>query len=89
MKKDRTLILTRPMYVSKCDPDKDTRERVFRYSSAMEKNKLFVRGLPFTSTENDLKELFSKYGTLKDVRLVTYRNGHSKGLAYVEYADEV
>lgn len=25
---------------------------------------------------------------MKEVRLVTYRNGHSKGLAYVEYQDE-
>lgn len=25
---------------------------------------------------------------MKEVRLVTYRNGHSKGLAYVEYHDE-
>ncbi|KAL0271899.1 UNVERIFIED_CONTAM: hypothetical protein PYX00_005061 [Menopon gallinae] len=88
LRKDRTLINTRPMYVSKCDPDKDTRERVFRYSSTMEKNKLFVRGLPFTTTENDLKQLFGKFGIIRDVRLVTYRNGHSKGLAYVDYEDE-
>lgn len=25
---------------------------------------------------------------MKELRLVTYRNGHSKGLAYVEYYDE-
>lgn len=25
---------------------------------------------------------------MKDVRLVTYRNGHSKGLAYIDFADE-
>jgi RNA recognition motif-containing protein len=25
---------------------------------------------------------------LKDVRIVTYRNGHSKGLAYVDFEDE-
>ena len=32
--------------------------------------------------------MFEAYGALKDVRLVTYRNGHSKGLAYVEFVDE-
>lgn len=26
---------------------------------------------------------------MKEIRLVTYRNGHSKGLAYVEYYNEV
>ncbi|WAR03245.1 SART3-like protein [Mya arenaria] len=29
-----------------------------------------------------------KYGELKGVRLVTYRSGASKGLAYIEYVDE-
>lgn len=32
--------------------------------------------------------MFEIHGALKDVRLVTYRNGHSKGLAYVEFMDE-
>lgn len=77
------------MFVSKCDPDKETRSSGFKYSSGMEKNKLFIRSLPFTTTVEDLKNLFLKFGTLKDVRLVTYRNGHSKGLAYVEFEDEV
>jgi len=30
-----------------------------------------------------------QHGEVKDVRIVTYRNGMSKGLAYIEYADEV
>ncbi|KAL3243779.1 hypothetical protein MRX96_019729 [Rhipicephalus microplus] len=54
----------------------------------MEKNKLFVKNIPFSVTEKELEELFGKYGELKGVRLVTYRNGHSKGIAYVEYANE-
>lgn len=35
------------------------------------------------------KNCFSQHGKLKDVRLVTYRNGSSKGLAYIEYENEV
>lgn len=35
-----------------------------------------------------MEEIFQVHGDLKEVRLVTYRNGHSKGLAYVEYHDE-
>lgn len=77
------------MFVSKCDPDKTTRGSGFKYSSRLEKNKLFVKGLPFSIKESDLKELFGKFGDLKDVRLVTFRNGHSKGIAYVEFEDEV
>ena len=30
-----------------------------------------------------------QHGKLKDVRLVTYRSGASKGLAYVEFENEV
>lgn len=40
-------------------------------------------------TKEELEEIFKVHGDLKEVRLVTYRNGHSKGLAYVEYHDEV
>lgn len=39
-------------------------------------------------TKDELEEIFKVHGALKEVRLVTYRNGHSKGLAYVEFQDE-
>ncbi|XP_065333325.1 squamous cell carcinoma antigen recognized by T-cells 3 [Cloeon dipterum] len=88
LKKDRTPVANRPMFVSKCDPDKNTRTKQFHYSQGMEKNKLFVKGLPFSYTKEQLEKMFGEYGVLKDVRLVTYRNGHSKGLAYVDFEDE-
>ncbi|KAG8040203.1 hypothetical protein G9C98_000773, partial [Cotesia typhae] len=72
LKLDRTPVKGRPMFISRCDPDKTTRGTAFKYQCALEKNKLFVKA----------------YGSLKEVRLVTYRNGHSKGLAYVDYKDE-
>jgi RNA recognition motif-containing protein len=40
-------------------------------------------------SEEEVEKIFSPHGKLKSVRLVTFRNGHSKGLAYVEYEDEV
>ena len=55
----------------------------------LEKNKLFVRSLPFSATEDQLKELFGQHGPVRSVRLVTFRNGKPKGLAYVEYENEV
>ena len=30
-----------------------------------------------------------QFGTLKDIRIVTHKNGISKGIAYVEFADAV
>ncbi|XP_015185897.1 PREDICTED: squamous cell carcinoma antigen recognized by T-cells 3 [Polistes dominula] len=85
---DRTPIKGRPMFISRCDPNKSTRASGFKYNSTLEKNKLFVKGLPITTTTEDLDKIFNIHGKLKDVRLVTYRNGHSKGLAYVEYFNE-
>jgi len=89
LKRDRQQIDGRPMYVSRCDPDKETRSSGFRYPTKMEKNKLFVRGLPFSMNEAEVRKLFGEHGTLKDVRIVMFRNGHSKGIAYVDFEDEV
>ena len=51
----------------------------------MEKNKIFVKNLPATASKEVVAKLFSAYGKLKDIRIVTYRNGHSKGIAYVDF----
>jgi len=62
---------------------------VFKYQTGMEKKKLFVKGLDLSVTKEELVSLFSEFGELADVRLVTYRNGHSKGLAFVDFKEEV
>lgn len=36
-------------------------------------------GLDPSVTKEELTAIFGQYGELADVRLVTYRNGHSKG----------
>lgn len=54
----------------------------------MEKHKIFISGLPFSCTKEQLEEMCKGHGTIRDVRLVTYRSGKPKGLAYVEFADE-
>lgn len=87
LKRDREPLDGRPMFISRCDPDKLSRQSGFKYSTTLEKNKLFVKGLPLTTTKEELEGVFKSYGSLKDVRIVTYRNGHSKGLAYVEFDD--
>lgn len=33
------------MFVSRCDPNKSTRNSGFKYNSTLEKNKLFVKGI--------------------------------------------
>ncbi len=51
--------------------------------------KLYVGNLPFSFSENSLKDLFSPYGTVESVKLVTDTfDGRSKGFAFVEMATE-
>ncbi|XP_071179062.1 squamous cell carcinoma antigen recognized by T-cells 3-like isoform X1 [Mytilus edulis] len=87
LKFDRTPLDGRPVYVSRCE-DKSVRKPQFKFATELEKNKLFIKGLPFTCTKEALSNIFSQHGKLKDVRLVTYRSGAPKGLAYVEYENE-
>lgn len=48
--------------------------------------KLYVGNLPYSTQESDLKELFSQYGVVELVRLITDRDtGRSKGFAFVEF----
>ncbi|XP_036132572.1 squamous cell carcinoma antigen recognized by T-cells 3 isoform X1 [Molossus molossus] len=86
---DRTDVGGRPMFVSPCvDKSKNPDFKVFRYSTVLEKHKLFISGLPFSCTKEELEEICKAHGTVKDIRLVTNRAGKPKGLAYVEYESE-
>uniref|UniRef100_A0A8C0WZ42 Spliceosome associated factor 3, U4/U6 recycling protein n=1 Tax=Castor canadensis TaxID=51338 RepID=A0A8C0WZ42_CASCN len=85
---DRKNVEGRPMFVSPCvDKSKNPDFKVFRYST-LERHKLFISGLPFSCTEEELQDICKAHGTVKDLRLVTTRAGKPKGLAYVEYENE-
>eukprot|EP00210_Caulerpa_lentillifera_P009688 g9243.t1 len=50
--------------------------------------RLFVRNLPYSTTEDDLIEAFSPFGELLEVHLVTDQQKHkSKGIAFIEFDD--
>nr|XP_056715615.1 squamous cell carcinoma antigen recognized by T-cells 3 [Euleptes europaea] len=86
---DRRIIEGRPMFVSPCvDKNKNPDFKVFRYSTALEKHKLFISGLPFSCTKEELEEACKAHGNVKEIRLVTNRAGKPKGLAYVEFENE-
>ncbi|XP_063171375.1 squamous cell carcinoma antigen recognized by T-cells 3 [Candoia aspera] len=86
---DRKILEGRPMFVSPCvDKNKNPDFKVFKYSTALEKHKLFVSGLPFSCTKEELEEVCKAHGNVKDIRLVTNRAGKPKGLAYVEFENE-
>jgi RNA recognition motif-containing protein len=51
-------------------------------------NKLYVGNLPFTATEQEIRELFSKHGSIVSVNLITDREtGRPRGFGFVEMDD--
>ncbi|XP_006827686.3 LOW QUALITY PROTEIN: multiple RNA-binding domain-containing protein 1 [Amborella trichopoda] len=55
-------------------------------AQVLETGRLFVRNLPYTATEDELAELFKKYGDISQVHLVVDKDTRrSKGFGYVLY----
>jgi len=53
------------------------------------KNKLFIGGLAWATTEDTLRDAVSEYGNLEEVRIITDRNtGRSRGFGFVTFEDE-
>lgn len=47
--------------------------------------KLYVGNLPYSATEQTLREAFSRFGTIDSVTMITDRDtGQSKGFGFVE-----
>lgn len=47
--------------------------------------KLYVGNLPYSATEGSLTELFSRFGTVQSVTIITDRDtGRSKGFGFIE-----
>ncbi len=51
--------------------------------------KMYVGNLPFSSTEDDLRNLFANYGDVKSANLIIDREtGRSRGFGFVEMSEE-
>lgn len=54
----------------------------------MSQNKLFVGNLAFSSSEQDLEEVFGQYGELQEVKIIMDRDtGRSRGFGFVSYVN--
>lgn len=50
--------------------------------------KLYVGSLPYSISEDELRDLFAPYGTVASVRIITDKfTGQSKGFGFVEMAN--
>ena len=51
--------------------------------------KLYVGNLPFSATDDQLKQLFSEAGTVESAQVISDRfSGQSKGFGFVEMASD-
>ena len=50
--------------------------------------KIYVGNLPFSATDDEVRELFSEFGTVVSVQLITDREtGRPRGFGFVEMSD--
>jgi len=50
--------------------------------------KIYVGNLPFSATDDEIRELFSEFGTVESVNLITDRDtGRPRGFGFVEMSD--
>ena len=48
-------------------------------------NKIYVGGFPYSTTEKQLEELFSAYGSVQSARVIIDKfSGRSKGFGFIE-----
>ncbi|HMT18935.1 MAG TPA: RNA-binding protein [Candidatus Saccharibacteria bacterium] len=51
--------------------------------------KLFIGGLPFATTDDELQAAFAPFGNVVSAKVITDREtGRSRGFGFVEYADD-
>ena len=55
----------------------------------MDSNKLYVGGLPYSVTDDRLKEVFSAHGTVESAKVIIDRmTNRSKGFGFVEMSSQ-
>ena len=53
------------------------------------KNKLFIGSLPWSVTNDSLREMFAQYGEITEANIINDREtGRSKGFGFVTFAKE-
>ncbi|MFH1585082.1 MAG: RNA-binding protein [Patescibacteria group bacterium] len=51
--------------------------------------RLFVGGLPFVTTEDELRDMFSPAGSVEEAKIITDKfSGRSKGFGFVEMSSD-
>lgn len=69
--------------------DEENKQAANGVQSAVQGNKLYVGGIPYRSTEDDLKKAFEEAGAVVSASIISDRmTGRSRGFGFVEMASE-
>ncbi len=69
--------------------DEENKQAATGVPSAVQGNKLYVGGIPYRSTEDDLKKAFEEAGAVVSASIISDRmTGRSRGFGFVEMASE-
>ena len=62
--------------------------KTFLFEVLLISKSIYVGNLPWSATEDEVRNIFSAYGTVNSVNLVTDREtGRARGFGFVEMAD--
>lgn len=51
-------------------------------------NRVFVGGIASNTTETELQELFSQFGNIKEIKIISDRSGVCKGYGFITFETE-
>ncbi|OAG29985.1 hypothetical protein NEDG_01532 [Nematocida displodere] len=49
---------------------------------------IFIKGISYNASEEDLQDIFGKYGAIKEIRIPKSHEGKGKGFAYIEFKNK-
>ncbi|CAK4832300.1 unnamed protein product [Aphanomyces euteiches] len=68
----------------------DVARQVALFSTAAEEtSRVFIGGLPFSATPNQLRDVFGEFGTIETVDMLTRPDGRPNGSAYIGFSSPV
>ena len=67
----------------------DPAKKQDRQGPIHEGRELYVANVDWSVTEDEIRQVFSKYGTVEKVRIPTNIEGKSKGIAFVVFSNKV
>ena len=64
---------------------KAEQRKLYKLKKRQKRSRIIIRNLPFTITEEAVKERFSKYGNIEEIRMMKKPNGAPTGCCFLQF----